>query len=311
MNRDDQYEADLQFDAGEGRYQGRRETSGKAIASFILGGASFLFSILTAIPAIILGIISLKQIKASRGRVGGETLAICGVIMGGLGGLMFPILIAMLLPALATVREKGREVASKNNMSQINRGMMVYSEDAGFPAAANQGDGKPDVSWRTQLLPYLEESGLAEQYDYDSPWDSAKNKRLSTQNVPIFQSPNLEKGTGKTNYLVLRGEQTAFPPGRRTKFFKDGASRTILFVEADEERAVPWSKPQDIDYDASRPLAGLGNLRPRTILVSMGDFSVRSIPSDIDPKVFHALVTPAGRENVDLDEVFERRRSRK
>src|SRR5271155_1398072 len=54
------------------------QTSGKAIASLVLGLASFCMPVLLSIPAIFLGMLSLKNISQSQGRLKGKGLAIPG-----------------------------------------------------------------------------------------------------------------------------------------------------------------------------------------------------------------------------------------
>jgi uncharacterized protein DUF4190/uncharacterized protein DUF4339 len=63
-------------------YVAPRPTSALAIWSFALGLASFGFYFLTAIPAIVCGHLALAQIRRSGGRLGGEGLAITGLIFG-------------------------------------------------------------------------------------------------------------------------------------------------------------------------------------------------------------------------------------
>jgi len=41
-----------------------------------------------------------------------------------------------------------------------------------------------------------------------------------------------------------------------------------MVVEADDERAVEWTKPQDWQFDAKQPLAGLGRAHPAPIWLS-------------------------------------------
>ena len=100
--------------------------------------------------------------------------------------------------------------------------------------------------------------------------------------------------------MALVGKDTAFPPDGRLgkRHLRDGMSQTILFVEVDEDRAVPWAKPEDIQYDPANPLAGLGSMRRGSILVSFADGSVRAISADVDPEVFHGSVTPSGGEPI-------------
>src|SRR5207237_10899998 len=76
---------------------GPSKTSGKAIASLILGITSLVCSIFTGIPALILGIISLVQIHRSHGRMQGQGLAIGGIVTGAIGSLLIgpAILVAL------------------------------------------------------------------------------------------------------------------------------------------------------------------------------------------------------------------------
>ena len=65
-----------------------------------------------------------------------------------------------------------------------------------FPAAAISKDGKPLLSWRVALLPFLGEKGLYEQFHLDEPWDSPHNKLLLDQ-MPNVYAPVLRKGEPK------------------------------------------------------------------------------------------------------------------
>lgn len=64
-----------------------------ALWSMILGLTSFLCSLFTAIPAIILGHISLSQIKKSSGKIPGKEKALTGVICGYIAMGLFIIII--------------------------------------------------------------------------------------------------------------------------------------------------------------------------------------------------------------------------
>ena len=82
-------------------------TSGKAVAALILGLMSLCLSIFTGIPAIILGAMSLSQIKRSRGRLGGQGMAIAGIVLGAASLVLVTpaLLIGLLVPAVQKVRE--------------------------------------------------------------------------------------------------------------------------------------------------------------------------------------------------------------
>jgi RNA polymerase sigma factor (sigma-70 family) len=86
-----------------------------------------------------------------------------------------------------------------------------------FPASAIYGkNGKPLLSWRVELLPFLEQDNLYKQFHLDEPWDSEHNKKLLDKMPDIFHVPGQKDKTG-TFYQVFVGEGTMFEQ------VKDGA----------------------------------------------------------------------------------------
>src|SRR5262245_9826338 len=85
-----------------GQFYAQATTDGQAIASLVLGiAALFLcFSVLTGIPAIILGHISWSRIRKSMGRLKGEGMAMAGLIMGYLSIPWILIVAAIAIPNL-------------------------------------------------------------------------------------------------------------------------------------------------------------------------------------------------------------------
>ncbi len=107
------------------------KTSVLAIASLVLGILSvFCFGFLTAIPAIILGIVALVKINRAAGAKTGQGLAIAGLATGGVG-LIFgtAILAALLLPAVANARERALRAACMSNERQIALVYLTYQQE--------------------------------------------------------------------------------------------------------------------------------------------------------------------------------------
>lgn len=97
---------------------GERPTiSGKAIASLALGIAAPFVMCLAGVPAIVMGILALRDIRRSQGRARGRGLAVSGIVMGSLFGVVcMPISIVMMLGALQALRHPPREYT---NAAQI------------------------------------------------------------------------------------------------------------------------------------------------------------------------------------------------
>jgi hypothetical protein len=77
------------------------QTAGKATTSLVLGIVSLvLCGLLLGIPAIFLGISARKEIRDSNGRLGGEGLALGGIITGVIGSLWSIVVIVIVVIGL-------------------------------------------------------------------------------------------------------------------------------------------------------------------------------------------------------------------
>src|SRR5262249_52947907 len=143
-----------------------------------------------------------------------------------------------------------------------------------FPAAAIvDKDGKPLLSWRVAILPYLDEKELYEQFHLDEPWDSEHNRKLIDRMPAVYTNPELGALGQKTVYLAPAGDGTMFADkkGMTLKSIVDGTSNTIMLVEADADHAVEWTKPDDLKFDPKQPTAGLTGIRPGAFLALFAD----------------------------------------
>ena len=191
-----------------------------------------------------------------------------------------------------------------NNLKQIALAMFNYETTFNsFPAAYRTTKaGKPGLSWRVQILPYLEQDALYKEFNLDEPWDSEHNKKLIEKMPKIYAAPGSKAAKEfKTVYLVLRGDTTVFPGGKGTRIqdITDGTSNTILAVEASDDRAVIWTKPDDYEVDFKKPMAGLVGLHDGGFVAAFADGSVHFLKGSIDNDTLKALFTRAGNEVID------------
>lgn len=191
---------------------------------------------------------------------------------------------------------------SSNNLKQIGLALHNYHDTFGtFPALSLKDKaGKPTLSWRVALLPYLEEGELYKAFRLEEPWDSPHNKKLLSR-MPKYYAPPIK---GKpirpdaTYYQAFFGKGAAFEEhGLRLASFTDGASNTLLVAEAGEP--VPWTKPVDLTYDVKKRIPKLGGLFPEGFQACMADGSVRFFSRKLDEKTLRALITRSGGEVID------------
>jgi hypothetical protein len=283
-----------------GEYQ---QTSGMAVASLVLGVLGFVFWIFTALPGIILGIVALVKIGGSGGRLGGKGLAIGGITTGSISLVCCGLIpIALLLPAVQAAREAARRNMSMNNMKEINLGLINYHDTNGtLPVAGADAQGnRPNLSWRVQILPSLGHQALYDQFHHDEPWDSPHNLSLLPHMPPEYKCPNVVE-EGKTVYLAVTGPGAAFQgedPGPSFRSFIDGISSTIWLVEANEDQAVEWTKPDDWELEPNNPWQGLGELRSMVVMAGFADGHVEAIDTSTPPETLKALMTRDGKEDI-------------
>jgi len=275
-------------------------TSGKAIAALLLGIGTFFCSIFMAIPALIFGVMSLGDINRSQGRLTGRGLAITGIVLAcGISLLQLVAIPLAMLPAIGAARAAARRAATMSQLRMVTLAAhMHHDSQREFPATADDATGAP-VSWRVKMLPYLEQSHLYDQYDQKQPWDSAANKAVSGQKVSMYHdTADPDANSNKTYFLAVVGPGTALQADKPLKLdtIRDGQANTILFVEANADRAVPWAEPKDLNYNPADPRAGLGDVRPGGFMAAFADGSVQTISNDIDPAVLRAKMSSAGND---------------
>ncbi len=202
---------------------------------------------------------------------------------------------AVLAPGVAQmvgrIMESERRAQAANNLRQIALAMhnfqAVYNSLP--PAAIYDRNGKPLLSWRVQLLPFLEQDRLYKEFHLDEPWDSPNNKKLLDRMPRVFASPSQGK-SHFTAYQVFVGKGTVFEGKKGISLVNipDGTSNTILAVET--LPAVPWTKPEDIPFDVDRPLPKLGGFHEGGFWATMCDGSARFIKSTVPEKTLKIAI---------------------
>ncbi len=292
--------ADRDPDSLGGR-PGPSAVSGKAVASLVLG-LFFLLAFFTGLPAIVLGRQALREIRWSGGRLRGRGMAVAGIVLGVFGCLFT---LAWLMPATRSAREAARRSQCVNNLKQIGLALDNYHTVHGClpPAAIVDKNGRPLLSWRVAILPYIESSPLYSKFHLDEPWDSPHNLSLLEPMPYIYVCPSdRTQKPGTTGYQVVIGPATAFRPDFRPVSFPeitDGLDGTLLVGEA--HHGVPWTKPEDIPFDRNLPLTGLGSdhgYHNNGFNALFANGAVRFLKHSIARGVLDALLTRSGKEEV-------------
>jgi hypothetical protein len=210
-------------------------------------------------------------------------------------------------PAKATEKEAADNLKrSKNNLQQIALAFHNHADATRgqLPRDITDKDGKVLLSWRVQILPYLDQEKLFKNFKLDEPWDSKNNIELIEKMPELFSSPRVVvKRKGYTVYQGFAGAGSLFQPGAKLRFpasITDGTSNTILAVES--SMAVPWTKPADLPFDVKKDLPDFGKAYDAVPLAALCDGSVRTLKlKKITPTTLKAAITVAGGEVLGRD----------
>ncbi len=192
-----------------------------ALVTFVLGVSSLVFSLVTALPALYIGVRAVRAINTSDERIGGRRLAIAGMAIAGF--TLLATVLGFTALVLLNVQEKSYRVGCTNNLRTIGEAVNAFSDlhEGHFPAATVVNPAlMPEqcVSWQTAILPVLPhgtrggdkwEKLLADIAIHDA-WDAPANAGPRQTNVPTFLCPAFARGfsdgrPGLTTYAGISG----------------------------------------------------------------------------------------------------------
>jgi RNA polymerase sigma factor (sigma-70 family) len=186
---------------------------------------------------------------------------------------------------------------SMNNLKQIILAVINYEDGFGYlPADIRDKDGKPLLSWRVAILPFIEQDAVYRQFKLSEPWDSEHNLKLLDQIPKMYRAGFEAKDATYTYYQAFAGPDTPMhpPAGQRirTGRIRNGASNTFGLVEAGPP--VPWTKPVDIPFDAKKPVKLVGPFSNVWFAAAL-DGSVYDLRRDIEQDALRNHIVMSNR----------------
>ncbi len=212
------------------------------------------------------------------------------------------LVIALLLPAVRHAPESARRMSCQNNLKHIGLALRNYEDvyHALPPAVTVDAEGKPLHSWRTLILPFLEQQALYEKIDLSKPWNDPANKEVCETMLSVYRCPSSDYPPSHTTYLAVVAAGGCFRPTEPRKLteISDDHAQTLMVVEVDSERHIPWMSPIDA---SDQWLLGLSRLddppHPGGTQAVFVAGNVSFLSSSIETETMRALISINGDDS--------------
>lgn len=238
--------------------------------------------------------------------------------------------LGVIIVTVATVKQKADELArGKEHLQIIGKALRNFQViNQHFPMGTVPNKSLPPerrLSWLASLASHWEIGGLHDAINWSEEWNSQRNVLLVETNYLTDYRPypgdKLRRGLSPYVGIADVGKNAAHLPENHPRTgafgydrltsardFKDGLSTTMIVAETSQSNG-PWIAggsatvrgldPGHLPYIGNK--CQFGGVRGDGALALMGDGSVRLVSKSIDPKVYEALSTISGGENIYLE----------
>ncbi|MGW8257074.1 MAG: DUF1559 family PulG-like putative transporter [Thermoguttaceae bacterium] len=248
------------------------------------------------------------------------------------------ILSSLLLPAIQSSRESARRMCCSNNLRQIGIGLQHYhTVYKHFPPGCFDKRSRQNrqIAWSVFLLPYIEQDGIHQLFNYDYRYDAMPNQIATSNVVSTYICPSTRRREpgrvgdrtadhtasgrnpsgiprGCTDYGGVCGYQNPYTgmliwdSSISINQVTDGASYTMIVAE-DSGRGWTmdgeWSNGENI-FMVEQPINvhqhdEIWSDHPNGAQCLFCDGSVHFLNKTIDDATLKAICTRAGEEIID------------
>lgn len=195
-----------------------------------------------------------------------------------------------------------------NNLQQLGHATWYYHQVFHtFPDDICDAHGKPLLSWRVRLLPYVEQAALYSMVKLDKAWDDPASAPLAQKLPDVYRYvlSNQPEPQKSVHFAQVRGKGTFFGEGgpRSAKDIKGDPAKMIMLVDLHEARVV-WTQPGDWTYNPAQPRQGLSrrwSLRgEHGFFAVFGDGKLRFVPESISDDELRILFAPADGQSISI-----------
>lgn len=227
-------------------------------------------------------------------------------LLNAVAAIVFIATLAYLFfPSMSTPVGFSHRVQCQSNLQQISLAMQNYHDEYGSfpPAYTVDAKGNRLHSWRTLLLPMMEQQKLYEKIDLSKPWNDPVNseaREWDLGNEFSFKCPATKIPETHTLYQAVISPAGLFYESEPRSFadVTDNHGKTMAVIEVPEDQAVHWMSPYDSNEEKLLSLnSDNPGIHEGSFHLLMVDAWVRLITSDISIDERKSMITIAGDDD--------------
>jgi hypothetical protein len=165
--------------------------------------------------------------------------------------------------AIQEAQSAARRMMVQSNGRNLSMALLIGEQvTSKRPTNIVDAAGKPLLSWRVQILPYIEQGHIFNKLNPKEAWDSAQNRELHGQMPELLKS------------------DAASEPNTTAWRMLPANSMGMELIEVGKGAAVSWMEPDELKIDPANPLAALGEAPPDGFIVAFKDGHMERVPAE-------------------------------
>jgi hypothetical protein len=207
------------------------------------------------------------------------------------------VAIAIASPA----RKRASQMMISNTMKQIGLAIhSYYAKEKHLPPLYFADDnGKPLLSGRVALLPYIEQRAMYRSLKLDQAWNSEANMQFSSTLIPTYCYERRD-ATTTIRFPVYPGSLWhGDGPPKDFRDVTDGTSFTIAAIDAPESAAIEWANPQPWVLSVDDPMSDVFGDRDSATVVMLDGAVLVLRKSEMTNDKLKAMLTIDGGETIE------------